>query len=104
VVVIDGAAFDVGGVDGGVVAEVVTAVVASVLGTSVTEVSGVGKGTTGVDGSDTTSVLVSTLRATPSAPMATMALPPITVARSFTRVGLFVCEFTSDHSVPVFGL
>jgi hypothetical protein len=50
---------------------------------------------TGVDGSDTTAVLLSALRATPNAAMATTALPPITVARSFTRGGLSGLEFTS---------
>jgi hypothetical protein len=104
VVVIDGDAFGVAGSVGGSVIVLVSAVVASVTGTSVSTDSDVGKGTTGVDGSDTTAVLFSTFRAIPSALMATTALPPITVARSFTRGGLFVLEFTSDHSVPVFGL
>ncbi|MCV7229771.1 hypothetical protein [Mycolicibacterium komossense] len=103
---IDGDAFGVAGVDGGVVTEVVTAVLATgASGASEAGDSEVGNGTTGVAGSDTTELLVSELTATPSAPNATTAAPPIAAAKSFTRAGLLLLLFTSDHSVPVcFGL
>jgi hypothetical protein len=101
VVVISGVADGVSGVGGGVVTVVVTAVLAS-GGTGASDAgdSDVGKGSTGVAGSDTTE-LVFSVKATPSAPKATIALPPITAVKSFTRVGLLLFEFTSDHSVPV---
>lgn len=93
-VVISGAADGVSGAGGGSVGVVVTAVLAS--GTSGATASGdsdVGKGSTGVAGSDTTECVLS-VNPTPSAPNATMALPPTTAAKTFTRVGLLIFEFT----------
>jgi hypothetical protein len=103
-VVISGVATGVGGSVGGVVTVLVTAVLAS-GGTGASEAgdSEVGNGSTGVAGSDTTE-LVFSVKVTPRAPSATMALPPMMAEYSFTRAGLLFFEFTSDHSVPVSGL
>jgi hypothetical protein len=101
VVVISGSADGVSGAGGGVVGVVVTAVLASGgTGASVAGDSDVGKGSTGVAGSDTRE-LVLPVNATPSAPKATIALPPTTAATRFTRAGLLLFEFTSDRSDPV---
>ncbi|CAN5247188.1 hypothetical protein BH09ACT8_BH09ACT8_23300 [soil metagenome] len=93
VVVIEGAADGVSGSMGGVVTVVVTAVLAS-GGTGASDAgdSSVGKGSTGVAGSETTE-LVFSVNVTPSALNATIALPPMMAEKSLTRAGLLLFEF-----------